>query len=507
MPAIQARTASHSVHRQTQRRLQGGNVSERDTSVPIPRWTPCPRELDDLEVLLMGGYAPLRGFLDADDVRAVTEQGELADGTPWPVPVTLVVPGELAAMASRAGALTVLDEEGAPVAEVAVEGVWQAADGRYGVAGPVRSLIPRAPALERGRADRPVLGVPFDRPLYQPTVAAIGAYARAEGMSVLLLPLTGRSRAGGMEGSALVRSCRDAAAALGAEVRPVPVPLHPDQARKDLVPVLVAQACGATRVSAPTLVGAGIPVVVDLPDVALDRRTDRWVTDVAAEQAADVESRDVAAQVGQLVAVGETVPHWLADAAVVRELRRSYRPGGGCGFTVLFSGLSGSGKSTIARAVHDALLDHTDRTVTLLDGDVVRRMLASELGFSRAHRELNVRRIGFVAAELTRHGGIALCAPIAPYEAMRTEVRAMVSDGGGFLLVHVSTPLEVCEARDRKGLYARARAGQIPEFTGISDPYEPPDDAELVIDAAQVPIPEAVRRVLAAVAERGWLVV
>jgi sulfate adenylyltransferase len=136
-------------------------------------------------------------------------------------------------------------------------------------------------------------------------------------------------------------------------------------------------------------------------------------------------------------------------------------PPGQRGLTVLFSGLSGSGKSTIAKAVDSALLDRTERTVTLLDGDVVRRMLSVELTFSRPHRELNVRRIGFVAAEITRHGGIALCAPIAAHAAVRAEVRAIVEKHGDFRLVHVSTPLEVCESRDRKGLYAEARRGEI----------------------------------------------
>ena len=143
--------------------------------------------------------------------------------------------------------------------------------------------------------------------------------------------------------------------------------------------------------------------------------------------------------------------------------------------------------------------------MTLLDGDVVRSMLSSELDFSRAHRDLNVRRIGYVAAEITRHGGIALCAPIAPYAPTRAAVRAMVEEFGGFLLVHVSTPLEVCEARDRKGLYAKARAGLLAEFTGVSDPYEDPTDADLTIDTAKTALDDAVEQVLAAATTRGWL--
>ena len=146
---------------------------------------------------------------------------------------------------------------------------------------------------------------------------------------------------------------------------------------------------------------------------------------------------------------------------------------------LFFTGLSGSGKSTVAQAVIDALLEHGERTVTSLDGDVVRRMLSAGLTFSRADRDTNIRRIGWVAAEISRHGGVAVCSPIAPFDATRQDVRAMTEAGGAFFLVHVATPLEECERRDRKGLYAKARGGQIPDFTGISSPYEEPDDADL----------------------------
>lgn len=155
----------------------------------------------------------------------------------------------------------------------------------------------------------------------------------------------------------------------------------------------------------------------------------------------------------------------------------------GRGMTVLFTGFSGSGKSTIAKAVRERLAEQDDREITLLDGDEVRTMLSAGLGFSREDRELNVRRIGWVAALIARHGGVALCAPIAPYEAMRAEMRRMTEEAGGrFVLVHVATPLEVCEARDRKGMYAKARAGLMPGFTGIDDPYDVPMDFDLRID-------------------------
>ena len=159
---------------------------------------------------------------------------------------------------------------------------------------------------------------------------------------------------------------------------------------------------------------------------------------------------------------------------MAEELRRTHPPRIEQGFTVFFTGLSGSGKSTIANALLVKFLELGGRPVTLLDGDIVRKHLSSELGFSKEHRDINIRRIGFVASEITKNGGIALCAPIAPYDAVRKEVRGMIEPYGGFVLVHLATPLEVCEERDRKGMYAKARAGILKEFTGISDPYEAP---------------------------------
>jgi sulfate adenylyltransferase len=159
----------------------------------------------------------------------------------------------------------------------------------------------------------------------------------------------------------------------------------------------------------------------------------------------------------------------------------------------------------LARDLRDALLERGDRTVSLLDGDLVRRLLSAGLSFSREDRDLNIARIGYVATEVARHGGIAICAPIAPYAAARSAVRSMVSEVGDFVLVHVSTPLAVCEARDRKGLYAQARAGLIDSFTGISDPYEEPLDADLVIDTSVVSRRDAVAMVLGHLARGRWL--
>jgi len=187
------------------------------------------------------------------------------------------------------------------------------------------------------------------------------------------------------------------------------------------------------------------------------------------------------------LAEGREIPEWFSFPEVTRELRRRHPPRDRQGLTIFFTGLSGAGKSTIANVLRVKFLELAGRPVTLLDGDIVRKNLSSELGFSKEHRDLNIKRIGFVASEITKNGGIAICAPIAPYDAVRKQVRAMIEPEGGFVLVHAAASIEVCEQRDRKGLYAKARAGLIKEFTGISDPYEPPDDADVVLGSDLTP--------------------
>ena len=202
---------------------------------------------------------------------------------------------------------------------------------------------------------------------------------------------------------------------------------------------------------------------------------------------------------------GLDIPDWFSFPDVVAELRRTHPPRHRQGFTVFFTGLSGSGKSTIANALMVKLMEIGGRHVSLLDGDIVRKNLSSELGFSKEHRDLNIRRIGYVASEVTKHGGIAICAPIAPYAATRRIVRDVIGPVGGFVEVHVATPLEVCEERDRKGLYAKARAGIIKEFTGISDPYEAPEHPEMVIDTTEISPDLAAHRVLVKLEAMGFI--
>jgi sulfate adenylyltransferase len=202
---------------------------------------------------------------------------------------------------------------------------------------------------------------------------------------------------------------------------------------------------------------------------------------------------------------GREIPDWFTFPEVARELKRRHPPRSKKGFTVFFTGLSGSGKSTVANVLRTKLLEAGGRSVTLLDGDIVRKNLSSELGFSKEHRDLNIQRIGFVASEITKGGGIALCAPIAPYANIRKYNRELISRYGGYVLVHVSTPIEVCEVRDRKGLYAKAKAGIIKEFTGVSDPYETPTDADVVLDTSDISPEEAAQLVYLHLEKEGFI--
>ncbi|RAY14330.1 adenylyl-sulfate kinase [Actinomadura craniellae] len=475
-----------------------------DTLRDLPTWTPGAVELADLELLLAGVYRPLTGFLGSFDTAMVIAGGRLADGTPWPVPVTLAVPAEMTSHKE----VVLQDPEGVPLAVLRVTEAWQdPTTGGWRLAGPLEAL--RAPAHGpfhrlRRRPDElepvagPVLAVATREPLHRKQLGQLRQVAEQMNAGVLVLPLLG-----GAHDEALVRALLAVRRELpeGTRIVPVPLPPHP----RDLaVRSHVAAAYGATHLLAETEAeGTAIPVVVPEP-WAYDADVEVW-RPVARIEPDHVKAELTPGQLDELLDRGEPVPEWFTPPAVAAELAVARPPKLERGLTVFFTGLSGSGKSTVARGLSDALVERGGRTISLLDGDVVRRLLSAGLTFSRADRDLNIRRIGFVAAEVTRHGGVAICAPIAPYAATRAEVRRMVSAVGDFVLVHVATPLAECERRDRKGLYAKARAGLIPEFTGISDPYEEPDDADLVIDTSLLAPEEAVGRVLDLLVEGGWV--
>ncbi len=244
--------------------------------------------------------------------------------------------------------------------------------------------------------------------------------------------------------------------------------------------------------------------MVPFREMAYVAENDRYYPEDQLPQSAVVSSIS-GTELRRRLATGDAIPEWFSYPEVIEQLRVTHPPRAEQGVTIFFTGLSGAGKSTIANVLRIRLLEEGSRPVTLLDGDLVRKHLSSELGFSKEHRDLNIRRIGFVAAEITRCGGIAICAPIAPYNDIRHAVREMIEPVGGFYLVHVSTPLEVCEQRDRKGLYAKARAGIIPTFTGISDPYEAPDDAEIAIDTTSVSAEAAAESIYQSLIARGYL--
>ena len=219
---------------------------------------------------------------------------------------------------------------------------------------------------------------------------------------------------------------------------------------------------------------------------------------LAHEHFSDAELRDALKH-------NREIPEWFSYPEVLDHLRQVCPPRSKVGFTLFFTGLSGAGKSTLAKIIYAKLVEAGGRPVTLLDGDIVRQHLSSELGFSKEHRDLNVKRIGFVASEITKNGGVAICAPIAPYAETRRIVREMVEEHGDFIEIHVATPLEECEARDRKGLYAKARQGLIPEFTGISDPYEVPENPELRVDTTGLSPMEAAQEIYLYLLREGYL--
>ncbi|GAB3668252.1 bifunctional sulfate adenylyltransferase/adenylylsulfate kinase [Actinocorallia lasiicapitis] len=465
-------------------------------------WTPTARELADLELLLSGAFAPLRGFLGAVDTATVQTGGSLADGTSWPAPVNLRVPGELAGEAR----LVLQDPEGVPLAVLGVTEAWpDPASGSHLVAGPVTQV--REPAhgafhgLRRTPAELDTVGlaVATREPLHRKQLGQLRQVAEKVGGGVLVLALLS-----GAHDEELVRALLAVRKDLPEGSVVVPVPLAPRGDRDGLLAAHVAAAYGATHLfSAEPLYGAPLEVVVPEP-WAYDVDVEVWrpVARIEETHARAELTRD---ELDSLLDRGEPIPEWFTPPAVAAELVRARPPKHERGVTVFFTGLSGSGKSTVARGLADALVEHGGRTVSLLDGDVVRQMLSSGLTFSKADRDLNIRRIGYVAAEITRHGGLAICAPIAPFAATRAEVRRMVETAGDFLLIHVATPLEECERRDRKGLYAKARAGLIPEFTGISSPYEAPDDADLVLDTTGLPVEKAVSTVLDLLTASGYL--
>ena len=512
---------------------QAGQAADHSS---LPALTLDARQLGDLELILSGAFAPLRGFLTREDVASVAASGTLADGTPWPVPVTLET--DQPAVAQDAEQVLLADPEGTPLALLTItERAELTPGGRVALAGPVTANRPVehgsfrrlmiTPAQARAELGTgPVLAFATRAPIGGRQIGQLKHLAGQLKARLLLLPMVAGRAQVVSQPESLIRAVLAAARSLPAGTLVVPVPLAErdrtggdDSERNLAAAAIVAAAYGATQLMAdglperpagpadgprPVPVAAAPIPVLPAGDWAYDPRADVWRPLALIEAGTEIEDLTTD-QLGDMLDTGAVLPPWFAPETVAAELRHARPPRSERGFVLFLTGLSGSGKSTIARDLRDLLAERGDRRVSLLDGDLVRSLLSAGLTFSRADRDLNIARIGYVAAEIAKHGGIAICAPIAPFAAAREQVRQMVSHVGDFLLIHVATPVEICEQRDRKGLYAKARAGLIKQFTGVSDPYEEPDDAILTIDTSVISRDEAAAAILRMLTDGGWL--
>jgi sulfate adenylyltransferase len=439
---------------------------------PGPLFVPSDQALADLRLLLRGVDFPvdvLGGTLSTSNPSPNPTPGDHAEVAPSVAGVR--IPTELVERVTAAGSLVLADEEGKPLATLTDVTVLPSDDHGAVAQGSVEAAEPGLWTPLRLSLDGagPVTVMIATRPLLAADVKQIRSRVD-RGSLVIAVPVAGPTP-DGLPAPTLLRLVQ---AALGPDAGERPVHVVPvelawrDPETDAAIARAVVQALGADE---PTPVAAG------------QRDWDHLLEALDADL---------------------PIPA-VADDAMLAELRRWHPPRSRRGVVVLFTGLSGSGKSTLARGLAAYIRVNTERTVSLLDGDEVRRMLSSGLGFDHASRDLNVRRIGFVAAEVARHGGIAICAPIAPYAESRTAVRAMAREVGGFVLVHVSTPLAEAERRDVKGLYARARAGLIEHFTGVNDPYDEPADADVTLDTSVLTVDEAVSQLVEFMQARGWL--
>jgi sulfate adenylyltransferase len=436
-----------------------------------PLFVPSDHALADLRLLLRGVQLPV-GLLGGSISRA--NQGPATPGVPsrpWPGHAAVRIPPELAERVLTDGGLVIADAEGKPLATLSNATVSGSDDHGSIVRGRVTPVDAAlwAPLTLARDGSGPVTVMLATRPLLSADVKQIRSRVD-RGSLIIAVPVAGPTP-DGLPAPTLLRLVH---AALGPEAGERPV---------DVVPVDLAWRDPETDAALADAVVHALGAAEPTPMTAGQQDWSRLLEALDADR--------------PLPAV--------ADDVTLAELRRWLPPRSRRGVVVLFTGLSGSGKSTLARGLAAYIRANSERTVSLLDGDEVRRMLSSGLGFDHASRDLNVRRIGFVAAEVARHGGIAICAPIAPYAESRTAVRAMAREVGGFVLVHVSTPLAEAERRDVKGLYARARAGLIEHFTGINDPYDEPTDADVTIDTSVLSVDDAVGQLVDFMQSRGWL--
>ncbi|MGA7439754.1 MAG: bifunctional sulfate adenylyltransferase/adenylylsulfate kinase [Luteibacter sp.] len=510
------------------------------------------RHLCDLELLLDGAFSPLDGFMSEADYRAVVDGLRLADGTLWPMPITLDVSEEVAAPLSVGQDIVLRDIQGTALAMLTLSDIFRPDKAReaMGVYGTldrqhpgVADLLGRGGVYLGGRLrglQRPahhdftdlratpreirawlaeqdwdrIVAFQTRNPLHRAHVELTRRAMQAVGGKLLLHPVVGRTKDGDIDTYTRVRCYRALLTHYpegSVKLAVLPLAMRMAGPREALWHAIIRKNFGAgyfivgrdhagpgkdasgrpfyALLAAQALVEAhanelGITVLPFAPMVFSPGRQAYVPTDELheGEAVSDVSGTELRKHLKE----GSPIPAWFTYPDIEAILRQRFPQPADRGCAIFFTGLSGAGKSTIAQALMAAILETTGRKVSLLDGDEVRKTLSAGLGFSREDRSANILRIAYVASEVVRHGGIAICAPIAPYAEDRAAARALVEAHGDFIEVHVSTRLEVCEARDTKGLYAQARAGVLKHFTGVSDPYEVPERPELRLDGAEL---------------------
>jgi sulfate adenylyltransferase len=539
-----------------------------------PSWDLSGRQLCDLELLLSGGFSPLRGFMTRADYEGVCHNMRLANGTLWPMPVTLDVTEEFAKKLTPGTSKVALrDPEGVMLAVLNVEEVWQpdrkaeaqavfastsaahpGADYAINKANPwyvggklegtqipshydFRNLrlTPAEVRAEFARVGwRKVVAFQTRNPMHRAHVELAFRAAKQVEANLLIHPVVGMTKPGDVDYYTRVRCYQLLLSKFPqstAKLSLLPLAMRMGGPREAIWHALIRKNHGVTHfIVGRDHAGPGSDPATKKPfygpyeaqEVFKKHEADIGVTMVPFNMMVYLEGQDKyvpddevkngdrvlnisGTELRQRLNEGRDIPAWFTYPEVVTELRRSFPPRHKQGVTIFFTGLSGSGKSTIANVLMTKFLEMGGRPTTMLDGDLVRKNLSSELGFSKEHRDINIRRIGYVASEITKNGGIAICAPIAPYDATRKYVRQLIEPYGGFILVHIATTVEVCEQRDRKGLYAKARAGILKEFTGISDPYEVPADAEVTINTGDLSAEEAAQEIILHLEREGFI--
>ncbi|SDE16084.1 sulfate adenylyltransferase [Paracoccus isoporae] len=544
----------------------------KDDAGNMPSWDLTPRQICDLELLMNGGFSPLKGFLTEADYDSVVNEMRLTDGALWPMPINLDVSEKFAEGLEPGTDIALRDQEGVILAIMSVTDKWVpnksleaekvfGADdlahpavnylhnqaGPVYLGGPVKGLQPPTHYDFRGRRNTPnelramfkklgwrkVVVFQTRNPLHRAHQELTFRAAREAQANLMIHPVVGMTKPGDVDHFTRVRcyeAVLDKYPSSTTTLSLLNLAMRMAGPREAVWHGLIRRNHGATHFivgrdhAGPGKNSAGEDFYGPYDAQELFRRHEDeigvkmvdfkhmvYVQERAQYEPADEIEEGVTVlnisgtELRRRLREGLEIPEWFSFPEVVQQLRRTSPPRAQQGFTVFFTGLSGSGKSTVANALMVKLMEMGGRPVTLLDGDVVRKHLSSELGFSKEHRDINIKRIGYVASEITKNGGIAICAPIAPYTATRRSVREMIEQYGAFAEVHVSTPLEECERRDRKGLYKLAREGKIKEFTGISDPYEEPQAPELRVDTTDIDVDNAAHQVLLKLEQMGLI--